>query len=185
MRRGSSERTGGRFWAAARYGSEESSFISQIQPVLRPRSSATWARVNSSASPRFSVRLSSWAISFSTESSWLRRRRSFCPPSLEYSLIASSTSFGVSAGRQCGLIYPAPSPQKPPEQAGAEDQSDEGDENVAEGLRDGQEVAPVGTEGVADERVGHRPHGGGREVVGEEPVVLHPAHPGEQGGHAS
>src|SRR5919109_3194423 len=77
MRRGSFASAGGRFCAAARYGSEESSFISQIQPVLRPRSSATWARVNSSASPRFTERLSSLAIAFSTESSWLRRRRSF------------------------------------------------------------------------------------------------------------
>src|SRR5215211_103662 len=77
MRRGSFERTGGRFWTAARKASEESSFISQIQPVRRPRSSATWERVNSSVSPRFTERLSSLAIAFSTESSWLRRRRSF------------------------------------------------------------------------------------------------------------
>src|SRR5215210_4203589 len=99
MRRGSFARAGGRFWAAARYGSEESSFISQIHPVLNPRSSATWARVNPSASPRFTERLSSRAISFSTESSWFNRRRSLFPPpskgsaiSLSYLLVGESIS---------------------------------------------------------------------------------------------
>jgi hypothetical protein len=46
--------------------------------------------VNSSASPRFTERLSSRAIAFSTESSWLRRRRSFL--SFEDSDIASRSS---------------------------------------------------------------------------------------------
>src|SRR3712207_6415533 len=76
MRRGSFARAGGRVWGAARYGWEGDASISQIQPVLRPRSSATRERVYPRAPPRLTERLSSRAISFSTESSWLRRSKS-------------------------------------------------------------------------------------------------------------
>src|SRR5215211_4287849 len=80
------------------------------------------------------------------------------------------------------LLFPPPAT---PEQVGGEDQEHQGDDGVAEGLGDGQKFAPVRAEDVTDERVGDGPHGGGREVVGQELVVLHPAHPGEQGGHAA
>src|SRR5919112_1037683 len=92
MRRGSSARAGGRLRAAARYGSGEESSMSQIQAVRNPNSSATCDSVNPRASPSSTERLSSRAISLSTESSWLRRSRSSFPQEFSPDNVASLQS---------------------------------------------------------------------------------------------
>src|SRR5829696_1768199 len=61
--------------------------MSQIQAVRNPSSSATCDKVNPRASPSSTERLSSRAISLSTESSWLRRSRSLVSRTSEASVI--------------------------------------------------------------------------------------------------
>src|SRR5215207_300616 len=115
MRRGSSARAGGRLRAAARYGSGEESSISQIQPVRNPSSSATCDSVNPSASPSTTERLSSRAISFSTESSWLRLSRSsfpgVCGPDNVASLASVPLDEFISVGLDKRRTFRFPQPR--------------------------------------------------------------------------
>src|SRR5918999_2480667 len=64
------------------------------------------------------------------------------------------------------------------------EEGNQGDKAVADGAGDGQELVPVLAEDVADGGGEEGPGSRGGEAVGEEVMVLHPADPGEEGGHA-
>jgi hypothetical protein len=66
--------------------------MSQIQAVRNPSNSATCDKVNPRASPSSTERLSSRAISLSTNSSWLRRSRSSFPQVFSPDKLVSATS---------------------------------------------------------------------------------------------
>src|SRR5215203_1237589 len=66
-----------------------------------------------------------------------------------------------------------------------EGEDDEGHEAEADRAGDVEEVVPVLAEGVADHAVDGGPDGDRRQVVGEEPMVVHAAHASEEGGHAA
>src|SRR5215211_7305395 len=87
-----------------------------------------------------------------------------------------------AAGRLMSLFVPEPAS---PEDVGEDQQCDESNGTVTEGLRDREQFAPVLSEDVADQRVGHSPHYRSRQVIGEKPVVFHPGYPGEEWGHTA
>src|SRR5215210_740816 len=88
--------------------------MSQIQAVRKPRRSATCESVNPSASPSSTERLSSRAISLSTESSWLRLSRSSSPQVFGSDNFASLASapldefISVRRGRRRPFRLPQP-----------------------------------------------------------------------------
>src|SRR5829696_221472 len=87
-----------------------------------------------------------------------------------------------AAGRLVALSVPEPAS---PEEVGEDQQCDESNDTVTEGLRDREQLAPVLSEDVPDQRVRHGPHDRSRQVIREKPVVPHSGYPGEERGHAA